>query len=87
MSKLEDYFNDILRKINDADGKSVETKGDIIKSKLGKDDREAWVNYAVESHLKGVTDEMDDIPEDFDIREKDIINELVTREIEKFLGK
>jgi len=85
MENLEQFLKKITGKANSIDGKNVGKDGSFIKNKLAKDDKGAWVNYIAEQYLKEEPSE--EPPEEFNIISKDIIRELVKREIEKMLGK
>jgi len=82
---LEKFFNGFLKRAKMANGKVIGEDGDIIESKLGKDDREAWVNHLAEQYLK--KEKLDTPPDEFNIINQDIIDELARREISKILGK
>jgi hypothetical protein len=75
----------IVKKIGDIDGKVVGEDQDFIKAKMGKNNKEAWINRIVEQKLKG--EKIDIPPSEYGITKKDIIKEIAKREIEKAFGK
>ena len=82
---LEKFFNGFMKRAQMANGKVIGEEGEIIEAKLGKDDREAWVNHLAEQYLK--KEKLDKPPKEFEITNQDIIKELAKREISKILGK
>ena len=82
---LENFFNGILNKAKQIDGKIVGENMDFIEAKMAKDSKGAWVNHLTEQYLKKET--LDIPPSDLNIIEKDVINEIAKREFDKILGK
>jgi len=87
MSNNEDqsFFKEITRRIRKADGKIIGEDGEFIENRMGKNDREAWVNYAAERYLK--KEEIEKIPKKFEIDDEDVMDELLQREIDKMFGE
>ena len=84
-SDLNTFFNGILNRFKMADGKAVGENGEIIEEKMAKDDRGAWINHLAEQYLK--KEDIDVPPEDFEITNQDIIDEIAKREIDKIIGQ
>ena len=84
-SELKDFFDKIINNFQSADGKIVGEESEFIEEKLAKDDRGAWVNHLVEQYLK--KEDLDEAPEEFNIKMEDIIEEIANREINKIFGQ
>ena len=84
-SNLESLFKGIINRSKMADGKVIGATSEIIKEKLAADDRGAWVNHLADQYLK--KEEMDTPPVELSITDKEVMQELLEREIDKILGK
>ena len=81
---LGEIFSRIIANTKAIDGKIIGEDGEMIKTELAKDDRQAWVNHLVEQYLKH--EPLDTPPPDMEIVMKDIIKEISKREIVKIFN-
>ncbi len=82
---ISEFLEKIIKRAREADGKTIGQDGKMIKTKLAKDNKGAWVNHIVEQYLK--QEQLDEIPSEFNIVDKDMIEEVFNREIGKIFGK
>lgn len=80
-SKTEDFFNNLLSRIQNLDGKIVGNDMNKSKTRLAKDDKGAWINHLADQCINKET--IDEIPEELNISMKDVANEIARREVEK----
>lgn len=81
--KVENYVNELFQKISLLNGKVAGQNGQSVKTRLGKDEKEAYINKAADEFmLKKVVESP---PNELKIKSTDIIKEIVKREIEDTL--
>ena len=78
-------FINALQKAKQMDGKVIGEDRDFIKTELASNGKQAWVNHLVEQYLK--KEPLDTPPVEFEITKKDIIREILKREINKIFRK
>lgn len=84
VNKLAKYFDELFSRLESLNGKIIGSSGQSDKTRLAKDDRQAYINKAADEFIlkKGVKES----PPQYDIRSEDIIKEIVKREIEDTIG-
>jgi len=80
---IGDILKGIIDRASGRDTDNLAERGDIIESKLAKDDRGAWVDHMVDSYLKH--EPMETPPIEFNITNDDILKEIMQREIKKIV--
>ena len=80
---ISEFLEKIIKRAREANGKIIGQDGEIIKSKLAKTDKGAYVNKITEDYLKHKP--IEEPPPEFKINRKDIIKEISIREIEKII--
>ena len=80
---ISDFLEKIIKRAREANGKIIGQDGEMIKSKLAKNDKHAYINKITEDYLKHKPIEKP--PKEFNITSKDIIKEISIREIEKII--
>ncbi len=80
---ISEFLEKVIKRAREANGKIIGQDGEVIKSKLAKDNKSAYINKITEDYLKHKP--IEDPPPEFKITSKDIIREISIREIEKII--
>ena len=87
-SKIDEIGKDMLGSLQSLDGVIVGRDFEPTKLRLGKDEKAAMVNDVVDKYMnKKLIDEyLEQVKKKHEITSKDIVREILKRQIEKVMG-